>query len=72
MRPWAHTRFSAGGPTYQNLTLGGVDEHGADAANQLTLLCLDSVARTRLPQPNVSVRCHSGTAGRSCCAGASS
>ena len=61
IRPWAHTRFSAGGPTYQNLTLGGVDERGADATNELTLLCLDSVARTRLPQPNVSVRCHSGT-----------
>jgi formate C-acetyltransferase len=61
VRPWAHTRFSAGGPTYQNLTLGGVDERGADATNELTMLCLDSVARTRLPQPNVSVRCHSGT-----------
>jgi pyruvate formate-lyase/glycerol dehydratase family glycyl radical enzyme len=60
-RPWSHTRFSAGGPTYQNLTLGGVDSSGADAANELTFLCLDSVARTRLPQPNVSVRCHNGT-----------
>jgi len=61
VRPWSHTRFSAGGPTYQNLTLGGVDERGVDATNALTYACLDSVARTRLPQPNVSVRCHSGT-----------
>jgi pyruvate formate-lyase/glycerol dehydratase family glycyl radical enzyme len=60
-RPWAHTRFSAGGPTYQNLTLGGVDARGEDAGNELTWVCLDSVARTRLPQPNVSVRCHGGT-----------
>jgi pyruvate formate-lyase/glycerol dehydratase family glycyl radical enzyme len=61
IRPWTHTRFSAGGPTYQNLTLGGVDQNGADATNRLTFLCLDSVARTRLPQPNVSVRLHSGS-----------
>ena len=61
VRPWAHTRFSAGGPTYQNLTLGGVDALGEDASNELTFLCLDSVARTRLPQPNVSVRCHGAT-----------
>jgi pyruvate formate-lyase/glycerol dehydratase family glycyl radical enzyme len=61
IRPWAHTRYSAGGPTYQNLTLGGVDRQGADATNPLTFLCLDSVARTRLPQPNVSVRWHSGS-----------
>jgi formate C-acetyltransferase len=61
IRPWAHTRFSAGGPTYQNLTLGGMDERGADATNTLTFLCLESIARTRLPQPNVSVRWHNGS-----------
>jgi pyruvate formate-lyase/glycerol dehydratase family glycyl radical enzyme len=61
IRPWSHTRFSAGGPTYQNLTLGGVDAEGRDASNELTFLCLDSVARTRLPQPNVSVRLHAGS-----------
>jgi formate C-acetyltransferase len=58
IRPWNHTRFSGGGPTYQNLTLGGIDTEGNDATNALTLLCLDTVGRTRLPQPNVSVRCH--------------
>ena len=61
IRPWNHTQFSGGGPTYQNLTLGGIDTAGNDATNPLTLLCLDTVARTRLPQPNVSVRCHQGS-----------
>lgn len=58
IRPWSHTRFSGGGPTYQNLTLGGVTPEGEDAVNPLTMLCLDSVALTKLPQPNVSARYH--------------
>jgi len=56
IRPWSHTRFSGGGPTYQNLTLGGITPEGKDAVNNLTMLCLDSVSLTRLPQPNVSAR----------------
>jgi pyruvate formate-lyase/glycerol dehydratase family glycyl radical enzyme len=56
IRPWSHTRFSGGGPTYQNLTLGGVTPQGEDAVNELTFLCLDSVSLTGLPQPNVSAR----------------
>jgi formate C-acetyltransferase len=58
IRPWAHTRFSGGGPTYQNLTLGGITPEGRDAVNELTMLCLDAVSLTRLPQPNVSARYH--------------
>ena len=38
-----------------------MDEQGADATNELTFLCLESIARTRLPQPNVSVRWHNGS-----------
>jgi pyruvate formate-lyase/glycerol dehydratase family glycyl radical enzyme len=60
IRPWSHTRFSGGGPTYQNLTLGGILPDGRDATSQLTMLCLDSVSLTRLPQPNVSARLHAG------------
>lgn len=56
IRPWSHTRFSGGGPTYQNLTLGGVTPSGEDAVNDLTMACLESVVLTRLPQPNVSAR----------------
>ena len=56
IRPWSHTRFSGGDPTYQNLTLGGITPEGEDAVNELTYLCLDSVGLTRLTQPNVSAR----------------
>ena len=56
IRPWSHTRFSGGGPTYQNLTLGGITPDGKNAVNDLTMLCLNSVGMTRLPQPNVSAR----------------
>jgi pyruvate formate-lyase/glycerol dehydratase family glycyl radical enzyme len=56
IRPWSHTRFSGGGPTYQNLTLGGISPKGEDAVNSLTMACLESIALTRLPQPNVSAR----------------
>lgn len=56
IRPWSHTRFSGGGPTYQNLTLGGVTPDGKDAVNDLTMACLESIILTRLPQPNVSAR----------------
>lgn len=56
IRPWSHTRFSGGDPTYQNLTLGGITPEGDDAVNDLTMICLDSVSLTRLTQPNVSAR----------------
>ena len=58
IRPWAHTRFSAGGPLYQNVTIGGTDTEGNDAVNPLSYLILQSVARMKLPQPNLSVRYH--------------
>ncbi|MDR0448419.1 MAG: glycyl radical protein [Treponema sp.] len=64
IRSWTHTQFSAGSPLYQNVTLGGqfLDEQGnsRDAVNPLTHLILRSAARTRLPQPNVTVRYHRG------------
>jgi pyruvate formate-lyase/glycerol dehydratase family glycyl radical enzyme len=58
IRPWSHTRFSAGGPLYQNVTIGGQTESGLDAVNELSFLILDSVGRMRLTQPNLSVRFH--------------
>lgn len=42
--------------TVQSLTLGGVTPEGADAANDLTYLCLDVVEEMKLPYPNVGVR----------------
>ncbi|HVP17400.1 MAG TPA: glycyl radical protein [Spirochaetia bacterium] len=60
IRPWSHTRFSAGSPLYQNVTIGGQTRDGHDAVNPLSFLILESVGNLRLPQPNLSVRYHSG------------
>jgi pyruvate formate-lyase/glycerol dehydratase family glycyl radical enzyme len=60
IRSWSHTRFSAGSPLYQNVTIGGQTRSGADAVNRLSFLILASVGNLRLPQPNLSVRYHRG------------
>jgi formate C-acetyltransferase len=60
IRSWSHTRFSAGSPLYQNVTVAGQTVDGKDAVNPLTYLILRSVAQTRLPQPNLTVRYHRG------------
>ncbi len=61
IRPWAHTRFGIGYPTYQNVTVGGLDRAGQDATNELSYMVLRTIRETRLTQPNVSARYHSGT-----------
>jgi pyruvate formate-lyase/glycerol dehydratase family glycyl radical enzyme len=58
IRSWSHTRFSAGGPLYQNVTIAGQTTDGKDAVNDLSYLILDSVGRMKLTQPNLSVRFH--------------
>lgn len=58
VRPWSHTRFSAGGPLYQNVTIGGVTRDGKDAVNELSFLILESVGDMKLTQPNLSIRYH--------------
>jgi formate C-acetyltransferase len=60
IRSWSHTRFSAGSPLYQNVTVGGQTVDGKDAVNPLSYLILRTVARTHLPQPNLTVRYHKG------------
>jgi pyruvate formate-lyase/glycerol dehydratase family glycyl radical enzyme len=60
IRSWSHTRFSAGGPLYQNVTIGGQLRDGSDATNELSYLILRSVGETRLTQPNLTVRFHPG------------
>jgi formate C-acetyltransferase len=60
IRSWSHTRFSAGGPLYQNVTVAGQTPDGQDAVNPLSYLVLRSVAQTKLPQPNLTVRYHHG------------
>lgn len=59
IRSWSHTQFSAGSPLYQNVTIGGQTPDKKDAVNALSYLILRSVAQTKLPQPNLTVRYHS-------------
>jgi len=63
VRSWSHTRYSAGGPLYQNVTIGGVDREGRDAVNRLSWLILETVGELKLTQPNLSVRYHAGMSG---------
>ena len=58
VRSQAHTLSSAGSPMYQNVTIGGQTPEGRDAVNTFTFAVLQSIAQTRLPQPNLTVRYH--------------
>ena len=58
IRSWSHTRYSAGSPLYQNVTIGGQTVDGKDAVNELSWLILRSVGEMQLTQPNLSVRYH--------------
>lgn len=58
IRSWSHTRYSAGSPLYQNVTIGGQKMDGTDAVNELSYLILESVGNMKLTQPNLSVRFH--------------
>lgn len=60
VRSQAHTFSSAGSPMYQNVTIGGQTPEKQDAVNPLSFLILRSIAQTRLPQPNLTVRYHKG------------
>lgn len=60
VRSQAHTLSSAGSPMYQNVTIGGQTVDKKDAVNPLSYLVLQSVAQTRLTQPNLTVRYHAG------------
>jgi len=45
---------------FQNLTLGGQDQAGRDASNELSRLCLDATIALRFNQPALTVRWHPG------------
>lgn len=61
VRPWDHTRFGIGYPTYQNVTIGGQTAQGRDGTNNVSFMVLETIRQVRLTQPNVSARIHSGT-----------
>ncbi|MGL1893848.1 MAG: glycyl radical protein [Spirochaetaceae bacterium] len=60
VRSARHSKYAAGSPMYQNVTIGGLTKDGKDAVNELSFKVLHSVARMHLTQPNLSVRYHKG------------
>lgn len=48
--------FAAGYPMFQNVCVGGVDETGRDAVNELSYMILQASMDVRLYQPSLSVR----------------
>ncbi|VYT69053.1 4-hydroxyphenylacetate decarboxylase large subunit [Veillonella parvula] len=48
----------AGYAVFQNLCVGGQDEEGKDATNEVSYMCMEAVAHVRLPAPSFSVRVH--------------
>lgn len=61
VRPWDHTQYSGGYPLYSNLMVGGLQPNGRDGTNDISYLCLEAMALTGLPEPNLSVRFHENT-----------
>ncbi len=51
----------AGYGMFQNLIAGGQNEHGMDATNDLSYMCLEAAMHVPLPQPSISVRVWNGT-----------
>ncbi len=55
------TRFHGGLFNGQVVVVGGTDEHGADATNELTHLMLELMGKLRTRQPNYHARVHKGS-----------
>jgi pyruvate formate-lyase/glycerol dehydratase family glycyl radical enzyme len=61
VRDEGSTKAFGGYPMFQNLIVGGVDRSGEDATNELSFMCLQATANTKLYQPSISIRIHLGT-----------
>ena len=61
VRDEGSTKAFGGYPMFQNLIVGGVNREGKDATNELSFMCLQATANTKLYQPSISVRVHAGT-----------
>ena len=57
----ANRSKNSGMAKWYNWTIGGVDEEGRDATNDLTYLLLESAQNTNLPHFTVTVRVHENT-----------
>ncbi len=56
VRDAASAEGFAGYGLFQNLIVGGQDEHGMDTTNDLSYMCLEAQMHVRLPQPSISMR----------------
>lgn len=56
-----YVKVIAGHPVQQQITVGGQTPDGEDATTPLTLHCIQATMNTRLHQPSLSVRLHTGT-----------
>jgi formate C-acetyltransferase len=61
LRSSGGARYFAGFPIGFNVALGGQDEHGDDASNELSFLFLKAQEHVGLPQPNLSARLYGGS-----------
>ena len=61
IRPTSHAGYGAGYPTYQNITISGMNWDGSDQTNELSYLILETVGEAKLTQPNLSARVHTKT-----------
>lgn len=55
---WDSTQYFGGYQVFQNITIGGQDENGADATNDLSFRILETQAMINLHQPSISLRYH--------------
>ena len=51
----------AGYAVFQNLCVGGQDEDGRDATNDISYMCMDATAHVCLPAPSFSIRLWQGS-----------
>ncbi|NSB13227.1 glycyl radical protein [Clostridium beijerinckii] len=51
----------AGYAVFQNLCVGGQNEEGLDATNEISYMCMDATAHVKLPAPSFSIRVWQGT-----------
>ena len=61
---WVGTNQGINASFGQLITLGGMDEHGQDASNELTYLMLDAIQEMNLLEPKPNVRLHARTPNR--------
>lgn len=61
VRDWASAEGFAGYGMFQNLIVGGQNEQGMDATNDLSYMCLEASMHVPLPQPSISVRVWNGS-----------